>query len=293
MKTHTRKPGEDFLLSDEEILVAPAKMLSRAQRVRRRSLKKQATIKREALRKKNGEARIIRCQGYKRNGEPCTNPTIKKVPGIKHCVAHLNDAEKVKLGKPTQSSFTKEGNTITANGTLVIRRTGPQLLAQWTEAAFDKLINRYAEALGVTWEIDEQGAIIITDNGSKAGLRLHGESKEGYINVSQHADLMAQIQVIEKLMDRSYGKPRQTTVLEGGSKPIQVLPVRNIERAKLVTSIIQRSGAVEMNHEARSRRQPSESGESDQPLRTGETSNVETAPETQPDNVVSILDSDK
>lgn len=120
------------------------------------------------------------------------------------------------------------------------------------EVALSKLLTRYFLAIGMEFSgFDEEGNPIVIDNGAEKGICLHGESKEGYINVSEHPDLQVQVQVIEKLFDRVYGKSRQTTVLEGGVNPIQIKPVRSVDRARQIASIIQRTGAVP--HEGRRR----------------------------------------
>lgn len=113
------------------------------------------------------------------------------------------------------------------------------------EVATERLIARYLGALGLEFiGFDEDGNPIVLENGMEKGVRIYGESKDGDIVMTDYPDLMAQIQVMEKLMDRTYGKPKQTNVIEGGSKPIKVQPVRSAERSQEVASLLQRVGAI-------------------------------------------------
>lgn len=260
MSDQIRRPGEDFLLTDEELLNSPVKMLSRTQRRRRRQLKnnrdKQTTRARRADRKKRGGAKIKFCMGQRKDGEDCSRYALT---GAKHCVAHLTEDEKKRLGKqnkPDGHGFEKN----VSPGRPQTSANAPLMIKQVVESAVEKLVRRYFAALGIEFVgFDEEGQPVIVDHGFSKGLKLHGESKEGTIHMSQYPDLVAQIAVIEKLIDRTYGKPRQTQVIEGGIQPIKVQPVRSPERAKEVAALLGRTGAIP--HEGRQRREPAKAVE--------------------------------
>lgn len=255
MSAGIRKPGGSFELTDEELMHAPARLLTREQRRRRRQLRNNvAKAKSREIRKKRideGRGKVVFCQGFTKKGEPCQAYAIT---GVKHCGNHLNDAEQAKLGRPRQHQIATEGR-LKATAVGGVNMSAPAMARATMEVALEKLLSRYYKALGLEFAgFDETGAPVVYDHGMDAGIRLHGESKEGYIEMSQHPDMLAQIQVIEKLWDRVYGKPRQTTVLEGGTKPIQVKPVRSAERSQQVAALLQRTGALP--HEGRTRRRP-------------------------------------
>lgn len=235
-----RKPGAEFTLTDEELLAAPPRMLSSRQRRRRRLLKRdiyQARTRARELERKNGTAaRLKQCQGYTKKGDPCSRPSMN---GAKHCRIHLNDAELAKLNLRPSYELMKTR----VNPTKKI--PGPVLMREVTEVAVEKLVHRYFLAVGLEFVgFDVDNNPIVIDKGVKKGICLHGESKDGYVEMSEYPDLVAQVQIMEKLLDRVYGKPKQTQVLEGGIKPVQVQPVRSVERAQGMAAMLQRSGAL-------------------------------------------------
>lgn len=235
-------------------------MLSRDQRRRRRNLKnnldKQKTRRRRTERKKKGGAKIKFCMGKRKDGEDCT---CYALTGAGHCIAHLTEDEKKRLGKQNKPDGRGFDNPPRA-GRPQTTTNAPQMMKQVVETAVDKLVHRYFAALGIELiGFDEDGNPVVKDHGFSTGLKLHGESKEGTIQMSEYPDLMAQIQVMEKLIDRVYGKPRQTQVIEGGIQPIKVQPVRSPERAKEVAALLGRTGAIP--HEGRQRREPAKAVE--------------------------------
>ena len=233
-----RKPGEDFVLTDAELLAAPPKLLSPEQRRRRRLLRnniaKAKTRSNREKRRANGGAKIIYCRGTKKNGEKCRGFALT---GAKHCAAHLDDEEKERLGVRFEGGRLDDGMQTTANPV--------QLAKAVVEKATTKVLNPYLRTIGLEVAgFDEENEPVLRDLGPDAGLKLFGESKEGVIKVSKHPDLAGQIAAMEKLQDRVYGRPRQTTVLEGGVQPIKVQPVRSVERSQAVSELLAQTGAV-------------------------------------------------
>src|SRR5438105_12591890 len=132
----TRKPGQLFegTLTDEELLQAPPKLLSPTQRRRRRYLKNEQRKKKvrraRAARIERGEAKVIMCQGYNMQGYPCGAYALT---GAKHCRAHLNEAEKAKLGIIDAKDRVKPQGPVTQ---------APKLMRLVMETAVDKVIAR-------------------------------------------------------------------------------------------------------------------------------------------------------
>lgn len=228
-------PDHNIELTDDELLAVPARMLTREQRAKRRKVRnnrgKAKTRARRREAQKNGlEAKRIFCTGIKQNGDTCSSYAVI---GSEFCGSHMPQEERDRLGivrRPREA------------GPLPI--TGPQLAREVTETAIVKVLQPYFRALGLEiLQIDEEtGTPVVRDMGEDAGLMLHGESKDGYIHMSKYPDLAGRIQAAEKLFDRVYGRPRQTTVLEGGVKPIQVQPVRTLERSQQMARLLDQLG---------------------------------------------------
>ena len=236
-----RKPGEAFELTDEELLAAPVRMLSPEQRRKRRRLRNNISKdKTRANRKarRNGDlgsiTKIKTCQGIRKNGEKCEAYALTYA---KHCTAHLTQEERERLGviEPDRSSGGRPKQKINAN----------QLMREVVEKAMHKVVKPHLDALGAEFVgFDEDGNVVVRDLGPDAGLMLYGESKDGDINMTNFPDIGGRIQAAEKLLDRTYGKPRQTQVIEGGVNPVQVQPVRSVDRAREVIGLVSQLGMV-------------------------------------------------
>jgi hypothetical protein len=79
-----------------------------------------------------------------------------------------------------------------------------------------------------------------------------GRSNTGAVNLSQIADLGARMAAAERLMDRVYGKPKQTQEITGGDKPIAIEVPSSRERATEVANILSEVGVAQ--HGGRKRR---------------------------------------
>lgn len=234
-----RKPGEEFELTDDELLAAPPRLLSRDQRRRRRQLKNNASKDRLRTRRaaaKNGEppppvTKIHYCQAETAKGLNCEGYAVM---GAKHCSAHLTEEEREKLGVIREPG----GRPKTVASPI-------KLAKEVVEVATTKALKPYLDAIGVELVgFDEENRPVVRYLGDDHGLMIHGESKDGDIVMTSYHDLTGRVQIMEKLFDRVYGRPKQTQVLEGGVQPIQIQPVRTVERAHAMTEIMRRSGMV-------------------------------------------------
>lgn len=80
----------------------------------------------------------------------------------------------------------------------------------------------YWRALGFEVCMAEDGGLYLVER-EEGGAKIYGESKEGDINMTEHDDLGAQIAAAEKLRDRVFGRPKQTTEISGpGGGKIEV-----------------------------------------------------------------------
>ena len=61
------------------------------------------------------------------------------------------------------------------------------------------------------------------------GAKLFGESKDGFINVSDVEDLGAQINASEKLEDRVYGRPKQATEITMVTPDLMMQAIERME----------------------------------------------------------------
>jgi hypothetical protein len=236
-----RKSGAAPNLTDEEIrtLTDPDVLatLTRAQLRERKVLRSRAARKRRKERERQAIAdgvapqwRDRYCCGVKQNGEPCWRP---KVIGSDFCPGHISRDEARRLGITHYREVSRPAPV-----------KGPEVLRLIFEQAADEIIKPYFEAFGLELQgFDEiTGEPIVVKNGER--LKLYGESKDGDIEVSPYDDIGGMIAVAEKLLDRVYGKPRQTTQIEGGQRPVRVEPVSSEDHALRVAQLLARQHAL-------------------------------------------------
>lgn len=147
------------------------------------------------------------CKGTTKAGKPCKNAPLKDND---HCIGHLSAKEKEALGfgGPQPGS----GRPRMPKPTELAR----QLLEQHIEVVFAP----HFKTLG--YDIEIKGGEMKLIASEFGGAKVYGESKDGYIEVSDYDDLGAMIAAAEKLLDRVYGRPKQTTELTGeGGGPIE------------------------------------------------------------------------
>lgn len=187
-----------------------------------------------------------KCAGKKKDGTPCKAAPIH---GTKFCIGHTDKETQRKIGF---------GGPQPGSGRPA-RPRATELQRAVVEAAAEKLLEPYMRALGleVVWLYDEDGRPTpqVTVTG-KGGLVVHGESKDGDIIVSDHEDLKGQIDIVEKMFDRVFGRPKQTQEIAGaGGGPVRIEVPRSAERASEVARILAGAGALPSSspHEGRRR----------------------------------------
>lgn len=155
----------------------------------------------------------------------------------KHCRAHDPDLpDSARFGSHAQAREAAKlgGRPPNPKPSEVMRRL--------VEEHVETVIAPHFRTLGYKVERNEAGelTIIADPNG---GAKIYGESKEGDINVTDHDDLGAHIAAAEKLLDRVYGRPKQSTELTGAEGgPVEVVPVTR-EKAEQVSGILDGVGA--------------------------------------------------
>jgi hypothetical protein len=117
-----------------------------------------------------------------------------------------------------------------------------EVMRNLIEEGIEQILAPYFRTLGLKLEQGEDGRLhpVVDPEG---GAKLFGESKEGEIKITTIDDLGAHIAAAEKLLDRVYGKPKQSTELtgaEGGA--VEIVPVTR-EKAKAVGGIVAAVGA--------------------------------------------------
>jgi hypothetical protein len=188
-----------------------------------------------------------KCEGKTRAGKPCR---AKPMKNSKFCLSHSDASIRESVGFVASASK--------GHGRPRVPRA-TELQKAVVEAAAEKLLTPYLKALGldVEWRYDEDGrpCPLITESLNN-GLVVHGESKDGDIIVSDHEDLKGQIDIVEKMFDRVFGRPKQTQEIAGaGGGPVRIEVPRSAERASEVARILAGAGALpsESPHEGRRR----------------------------------------
>lgn len=149
----------------------------------------------------NGEK--PRCHATNKQGEPCAAAPLT---GKNYCGAHDPELpESSRFGSVAQA---KEAAKLGGRP----RNPRPtERLQQIVEENLHVFLRPHLLTLGL--EINADGSISPTNGGM--GARMFGESKDGEIVASEYEDLGAQIEAVEKVFNRVYGRPKQVSEVSG------------------------------------------------------------------------------
>jgi hypothetical protein len=127
------------------------------------------------------------CKGTTKAGKPCK---AHPLTGKDYCSAHDPSApDGTRFGSPSQASEAGKLGGAAGRKPRVV-----DVMRERVEAKIDEVLAPYFDTL------------------EKA--MLHATS-DGEVKLSEHPDLSARVAAAEKLLDRVYGKPMQTTALTG------------------------------------------------------------------------------
>lgn len=143
------------------------------------------------------------CNGTTVKGEPCDAPPLKDKDW---CRAHDPETPaSLRFGSPAQAreAGLKGGRPRNPRPT--------ERLQQIVEENLHVFLRPHLLTLGL--EINADGSISPTNGGM--GARMFGESKDGEIVASEYEDLGAQIEAVEKVFNRVYGRPKQVSEVSG------------------------------------------------------------------------------
>lgn len=170
------------------------------------------------------------CEGLTKAGIPCHMPARK---GEDFCGNHHPDPEirawqqrksGLSPGKPRVKRFT-------------------ELQREVVESALQEFMRPYMETLGLKINFDEEGAASV-ERLPGGGAKVVGMSKDGDVNLSDVEDLGAQVKAVESMMDRIYGKARQSHEVTGaGGGPVEVSVPQSMDRAAQVAKVLAEAGA--------------------------------------------------
>jgi hypothetical protein len=162
------------------------------------------------------------CKGENAKGGPCGAHPLKPgtvIEGVtvkgEHCRRHDPDLpDHARFGSHAQAKAAGEqGGRPPMPKPTDIART----LIEANELALQR---PYWLALGYDVVLGKGGPELVTI--PTGGVKVHGESKDGTIVVSDHLDLNAMQEAAERLWNRVYGKPKQSTEISGpGGGPIE------------------------------------------------------------------------
>ncbi len=150
-----------------------------------------------------------RCTARTQKGEQCRNAALK---GHMVCIAHAE--RKVKEARGFGGPQPNSGRPKKLKPMDIERDLMQRYVLAW--------MRPYWRALGFDVGVDEDGELYLMEL-AEGGIKIHGESKDGDINMTDYDDLAAQISAAEKLRDRVFGRPKQTTEVSGpGGGKIEV-----------------------------------------------------------------------
>jgi hypothetical protein len=147
------------------------------------------------------------CEGTTTAGKPCGANPLKPgtvIEGVtvkgKHCRIHDPDLP-ASAQFPPRTPEQMGGRPKKPTATEIERRLVEEHAIAWQRP--------YWRVLGYDLVMAENGPVLLERE--DGGAKLFGESKDGYINVSSHDDLGAMIAAAEKLRDRVFGRPKQSS----------------------------------------------------------------------------------
>lgn len=152
-----------------------------------------------------------RCKGTTKRGTPCKRPPFKAQD---HCAAHSQSLGSVRFGSPAQA---REAGALGGRP----KTPKPADVARQLIEANELAVQRpYWRTLGYEVKLGPDGLYLVEL--PEGGAKLFGRSTGGAIVVSEHDDLVAQMDAAERLLDRCYGKPKVTTEVSGpdGQQPL-------------------------------------------------------------------------
>lgn len=146
------------------------------------------------------------CAATNKAGNPCRAAPLK---GQDHCLAHGNRPDPYRFGSPEWSARAGASDKPRVPNVMEAARA-------LVEAHAMIMLKPYLRALG--FEVDDMGDLLLDEQGRpQMGIgAVHvGRDKEGGVFASNVEDLASQVVVVERLLDRLYGKPKQATEISG------------------------------------------------------------------------------
>ncbi len=183
---------------------------------------------------------VIPCKGRNFYNEPCKSMVVSKgkvlkAEGIEDCVATGGFCLRhdPKVSEEYMDSFRKHGGRK--------RTAAPDAYLREVITQAVGLIVR-PMVVGAGMKINKETGELTRD--PDAGVRIHGESKDGDINMTEHEDLMSQAKLAEMLLDRGFGRSRtQAEVSFTPTGPSAQIPP-TAERAREVALVLAEAEAI-------------------------------------------------
>jgi hypothetical protein len=148
------------------------------------------------------------CQGTTLKGKPCGANPLKPgtvIEGIavsgRWCRNHDEDLPSTAKLHATRTPEQMGGRPRKPTATEIERRLVEEHAIAWQRP--------YWRVLGYDLRMGENGPELVERE--DGGAKLFGESKDGHIHVSPHDDLGAMITAAERLRDRVFGRPKQSS----------------------------------------------------------------------------------
>lgn len=181
------------------------------------------------------------CKGKTKKGTACKATPLRPgtvIEGVtvkgKHCRAH----------DPTLPDSARFGSYAQAKEAAKLAGRPPlpkptELARQLVERHVCGILRPHFKALGM--QLNDDGSVEALDRGAI----VTGESKDGEVVPSLIEDLGAQIAAAEKLLDRVYGRPKQSTEISGPEgNPVKVELPTDADWHAEVAGVLAQVGAV-------------------------------------------------
>ena len=157
------------------------------------------------------------CKGITKKGTPCKGNPLKDSD---YCLAHADEQKRASVGFGGARAGAMGGRPKKPSPTEIERRLIEENVIAWQRP--------YWRTLGYDMVMGADGPELLERE--DGGAKLFGESKDGYINVSDHEDLGAMIAAAEKLRDRVFGRPKQFSEVTVVTEDQLVAEIERMER---------------------------------------------------------------
>lgn len=176
------------------------------------------------------QGRKRKCKGKTKAGKPCRAVPMRKGAKLESVEGFTSTGKWCRAHDPNLPASARFGSMAQAAEAAKLggrprTERAPDLMKRLLESHVEAVLAPHFRTLGydVRRNAENELELVQVEGG---GAKIYGESKDGEIRMTSHDDLGAMIAAAEKLLDRIYGRAKQTTeTIGGGERPPGEVPL--------------------------------------------------------------------